>query len=581
MRVFKQRYTRDGETKLSEKWYVEIRDHRQHVRRIPGFTDRGQTQKLGRRIEKLVASRVLNVSLDPDLSRWMETINADLRDRLVKFGLIDGKTVTNAKPLVCRNCNSTGKRIADKSACTCHGEHLSAFRQFLESKGNTPEHVELVTVRVRRILDGCGFTFFSDINASQVQNYLADERGKIRGISVQTSNHHLTALKSFCNWMQKDRRATESPVAFLEGLNVKTDRRHDRRHLTPDELSNLLQTTAKGPVRFRLTGMARAMLYRLAMESGLRRKELASLTVAHFELDSETPSVFVDAGTSKNRRRTLLPIRAGMVTELREWFQTLPEASITRLWPGLTRHTARMLKADLEAAGIAYCDDAGLFADFHSLRHSFVSMLAAGNVHPKLAQRLARHSDINLTMSRYSHTLLTDEAAALNALPEFPSAFRGNKPEGNELRATGTDDLAVSDKSCLPSCLPALTAFPCISVQSEDRKGTSKSDEPSATKNRETPEKQGKRGSEAERTGFEPVIPFYTVYRFSKPGHGIRKRNTRQQVTENAKPCLPSGLPELLGNSPDLRRVVDAWKDLPVHLKAAILALVSVPRSET
>lgn len=65
--------------------------------------------------------------------------------------------------------------------------------------------------------------------------------------------------------------------------------------------------------------------------------------------------------------------------------------------------TADMLKADLEVAKIPYVDDAGRYADFHSLRHSTGSLLAASGVHPKVVQSIMLHSDINLTMSRYTH----------------------------------------------------------------------------------------------------------------------------------------------------------------------------------
>jgi len=53
------------------------------------------------------------------------------------------------------------------------------------------------------------------------------------------------------------------------------------------------------------------------------------------------------------------------------------------------------------------------------MRHGFISHLAAAGVHPKVAQQLARHSDINLTMSRYSHVLSGQEADAVNRLPNF------------------------------------------------------------------------------------------------------------------------------------------------------------------
>ncbi len=51
MRVFKQKYkARNGKTRDSTKWYVEIKDHNETVRRIPGFTDKKATDEFGREV---------------------------------------------------------------------------------------------------------------------------------------------------------------------------------------------------------------------------------------------------------------------------------------------------------------------------------------------------------------------------------------------------------------------------------------------------------------------------------------------------------------------------------------------------
>ena len=96
-------------------------------------------------------------------------------------------------------------------------------------------------------------------------------------------------------------------------------------------------------------------------------------------------------------------------------------------------------------AGITYVTDDGV-ADFHSLRHTFISNLVAGGVHPKLAQQLARHSTITLTMDRYSHVGLLDMNAELQSLPVTTA------PESQLMRATGTTDQAAEDFSCTKSC---------------------------------------------------------------------------------------------------------------------------------
>lgn len=82
-------------------------------------------------------------------------------------------------------------------------------------------------------------------------------------------------------------------------------------------------------------------------------------------------------------------------------------------------------------------DQDGNVADFHALRHTFISNLARGGVHPKLAQDLARHSDVNLTLSRYSHTVLAERSAALDALPDL--SISPLELEAEHARATGTD----------------------------------------------------------------------------------------------------------------------------------------------
>jgi hypothetical protein len=98
--------------------------------------------------------------------------------------------------------------------------------------------------------------------------------------------------------MVKDRRAAESPVAHLDGLNVKTDRRHDRRALAVDEFSLLIDTTTAGPDRFHFSGESRAVLYLTAAYVGLRASELASLNPGSFDFDARPATVTVEASYS-------------------------------------------------------------------------------------------------------------------------------------------------------------------------------------------------------------------------------------------------------------------------------------------
>jgi len=324
------------------------------------------------------------------------------------------------------------KRISD---------HLTDFENHLRDNGDSEQHVRLTTDRASAILTSCEFVLIDDISPGAVESFLAEFRA--RGRSIQTSNHYLRAIKQFCRWLVTDRRTSDNRIAHLKMLNVKTDRRHDRRALSADEFATLIESAETGPSVEGVLGSDRAMLYILAAWTGFRRKELSSLTFRSFKFDGELPTVRVQASYSKRRRTDSIPLHPVVVNRLRAWLET--KGDIDRDQPlfalrtagGHFRKTAKMMRLDLERQGILYVDEDGLYADFHSNRHTFISNLGKAGVSPKMAQTLARHSDINLTMNTYTHLGLRDQAAAVQNLPAPPKSPAG------ELRATRTGDVHV------------------------------------------------------------------------------------------------------------------------------------------
>ncbi len=312
-------------------------------------------------------------------------------------------------------------------------DHVEAWRLQLLARGNTPDHAALQVTRAKAVLAGVQATHWLQIAPGAVQAWLAQRRGqdgqaiasrKVR-FSATTSNHHLQAIKAFCTWMVRDGRAPHSPVAGLSQVNARASLKVRRRALTPAELQTLLAKTRDGPaVWLRMPGPQRAMLYRLAAETGLRVRELASLTSASFDL-GKSPTVTVAAAYSKHRREDVQPLRADTAEAVRVYLRGRPADEL--LWPVRSSdRTAAMLEEDLREAGILYKVD-GRVADFHALRHTFISNLVAAGVHPKVAQVLARHSTIGLTMDRYTHTVMPDQQAALEALPSLERARKRQK----------------------------------------------------------------------------------------------------------------------------------------------------------
>jgi hypothetical protein len=102
-----------------------------------------------------------------------------------------------------------------------------------------------------------------------------------------------------------------------------------------------------------------------------------------------------------------------------------------------------MLRRDLIASDVPYViegPDGPEYADFHSLRHTYLTMLGRHGVDLRTAQELAGHSTPLLT-ARYSHRRLYDLAGAIEKLPTLvPTSEPNFEPNTAELRRTGTDD---------------------------------------------------------------------------------------------------------------------------------------------
>jgi len=397
----------DGKPVLSEskKWYIEYRDADGIVRRVAGFSDKKATEQRAAELEREAAQR--------------------------ETGLID--------------------RHAEHRQCPLE-KHLEAWEQALNAKGNTAKHATEQAKRVRKVFNACGFRFWQDISASKVQVHLADMRKgtekkgaeqqqkkrkkqKKKGASARTSNCYLQACKQFGNWMVSDDRAASNPLTHLQRCKAEADKRVSRRALTVEECRRLISITEKAGDNYGMTGAERAMMYRVALGTGFRVAEIRSLTLHSFSLNGEYPTITVEAAYSKNRTRQEQPIAGKLADDLEVFLADRdPEAPVFK--PNADK-TADMLRADLARAEINAEDSAGNRVDFHALRHTYITLGAKAGIAPKVLMDLARHSDINLTMKVYSHTVVADRARALEAIPDIT----GNDSQDAEiLRATGTCD---------------------------------------------------------------------------------------------------------------------------------------------
>jgi hypothetical protein len=97
-------------------------------------------------------------------------------------------------------------------------------------------------------------------------------------------------------------------LAGIERLNTAVDVGRQRRALTADEVSLMIESARSSGVCIqRYSGEQRARIHLLSYLTGLRKKELASLTPGSFDLTATPPTLTVEATVSKHRRKDVLP----------------------------------------------------------------------------------------------------------------------------------------------------------------------------------------------------------------------------------------------------------------------------------
>jgi integrase len=329
-------------------------------------------------------------------------------------------------------------------------QHVSEFKRSLTNKGVTPKQVWETIQKLQRMIDAGRWKFLGDVTAHSALEFLGSLRRD--GLSAQTYNHYLKTAKQFTRWLVRERRASFDPLIHLSRLNVQTDRRHDRRALSANEFDRLIDAARNGARVEGISGPDRAMMYILASWTGFRKGEIGSLTLRSLQLDDDPPTATIAASYSKHRRRDTQVLHPELVTQLKNWLATKNVKPDRPLFPisgrvpgGYERKTSKMIQCDLKAARekwweeskdsdecweriqsdfLRYCNHDGLYADFHSTRHRFISNLERAGVSVKMAQTLARHSDVRLTLGVYTHVELEDQTAAIGTLPAPPAVLR-------------------------------------------------------------------------------------------------------------------------------------------------------------
>jgi len=149
----------------------------------------------------------------------------------------------------------------------------------------------------------------------------------------------------------------------------------------------------------------------VAMNSGLRRGELLSLTWGDVNLEGKV--LTVRGGTAKTGQTRRVPLNVEAITVLTAWRKLAEETGAAAyVFPGTDG--VRMGSVDRSwerAATLAKLSD----FRFHDLRHHFASKLVQAGVDLNSVRELLGHTEITMTM-RYSHLAPAGLASAVAKL---------------------------------------------------------------------------------------------------------------------------------------------------------------------
>ena len=181
----------------SRKWWGQYKDAHERLKRVPLAIDKTAAQAM--------------------LNQIVQRVERE------KAGLVDPTEEQRKRPLT---------------------EHLREFESYLRNKGVSDKQVVEAVAKLRRLVAARKWRGSATSRPAATLEFLGQLRRD--GLSAQTYNHYLTAIKQFTRWLVRDRRTPIDPLVHLSRLNVRTDRRHDRRALSQEEFARLVEAARSG-----------------------------------------------------------------------------------------------------------------------------------------------------------------------------------------------------------------------------------------------------------------------------------------------------------------------------------------------
>ena len=335
-------------------------------------------------------------------------------------------------------------------------ENVEAYLASLRYKRRHESHIGQMRSILTKVFGAAGVITLRDLDSvvvSEAINELTKSRRKFETattvpavLSDRTKSNYGVRVRSFGKWLVKVGRTQHNVLAGVDTVGGSAIRVvHGRRALSRGEVTQLLDAALQRPVeeariirrgarvgqplarvspecleRLQRGGMERRTIYLLAVWTGLRRREIQDLRWSDCHLGVERPYIQLRAEATKSKRADRVPLHPEVVAQLHQWKEqssTRPAGNAPEL-DSVFEHLPSMVtfKSDLRRAGIPY-DSAGRgVVDFHALRKTYSTLMAAANLPARIRQSAMRHSTPDLTETTYmdeSHLPVYEHVAGM------------------------------------------------------------------------------------------------------------------------------------------------------------------------
>lgn len=232
-----------------------------------------------------------------------------------------------------------------------------------------------------------------DSNRSTIITYLSSLQSK--GRAVSTISRNLAAIKSFYQYLVRERYLENDPAAKLESPKIE---KKLPKVLTISEVEELL----KQPSSLLPTGLRDKAMLELLYATGIRVSELISLNISDINLEMGYIKCY-----GKGAKERIIPLGSIAVKCVQDYLnkgrskliRTYEEAALF-----VNHHGNRLTRQGFWKIIKKYAHEAAIDKEItpHTLRHSFATHLLENGADLRSVQKMLGHADISTTQI-YTH----------------------------------------------------------------------------------------------------------------------------------------------------------------------------------